>query len=302
MCQTPRQRAKLRAVDLAVGDLVIDCDVVIHPLLGDAFIICNAAGEPLTAMSAVDLDRPTEIPAIAEPALLPHGSGALLLNLIAKRAPHPLRYAGPYPTPALYRSLLRSFRASGDEDTFCHDVMDRALRLARDPIPIEFTPAPHERVTFERGFVEVRDGAERAVIDRVSYELVAGRAETFFGIHVATFSPTGALVEGPYPIPAFASDVIGKEFPAELRELLGELVPVPGALAHAASVLLSRRTLAWADLGALPARESATGFEVHAAIWQPERGMDRVAIAIAEALAPVVTRTIVALLAPRLPA
>ncbi|HET9992150.1 MAG TPA: hypothetical protein VFQ65_26650, partial [Kofleriaceae bacterium] len=66
-------------MDLAVGDLVISCDVVLHPLLGDAFLICDRAGEPLTAMSALDLDDPREIPVIAEPARLPPGSGALLL-------------------------------------------------------------------------------------------------------------------------------------------------------------------------------------------------------------------------------
>ena len=50
--------------------------------------------------------------------------------------------AGPYPTPALYRALLRSFRASAGEDVFTRDVVARALRLARDPIDIEFAPAP----------------------------------------------------------------------------------------------------------------------------------------------------------------
>ena len=114
MCQTRPSRAKLRGVDLALGDLVISCDVVLHPLLGDAFVICDRAGEPLTAMSALDLDHPHEIPVIAEPAKLPPGAGALLLNRIARaRAPGPLRYAGPYPTPALYRALAAKLSSLG---------------------------------------------------------------------------------------------------------------------------------------------------------------------------------------------
>src|SRR5450432_533636 len=235
MCQTGGQRAKLRAVDLAVGDVVIACDIVIHPLLGDALIICDRSGEPLTAMSVVDLDHPIEIPTIAEPGKLPPGTGALRLNLIAERAPHPLRYAGPYPTPALYRALARSFRASADEATFCDDVLGRALRLARDPVAVEFTPAPHRRVAFPRGWTEVRDGVERAVVDGVSYErgaalarLTANRAEVYFGsvryAHVATFTEDGKIIVGPHAILALASEVIGKEFPPPLRAAIAELI------------------------------------------------------------------------------
>ena len=130
MCQTRSSRAKLRGVDLALGDLVISCDVVLHPLLGDAFVICDRAGEPLTAMSALDLDHPHEIPVIAEPAKLPAGTGALLLNRIAERAPGPLRYAGPYPTPALYRALVRSFRASADNRMDIYGFSLEPYRLA----------------------------------------------------------------------------------------------------------------------------------------------------------------------------
>lgn len=316
MCQTRRQRAKLRAVDLAVGDLVIACDVVIHPLLGEAFVICDRAGEPLTAMSAVDLDHPSEIPIIAEPGKLPPGAGTLLLNRIAERATHPLRYAGPYPTPALYRALLRSFRASADEATFCDDVLGRALRLARDDVPVEFTPAPHVRVEFSRGFTELRDGVERAVIDDVAYtpdgiaRLVDYRAELWFGAtryaHVATFSDAGMLVDGPHPIPPSTSDVVGREFPPPLRAAIAELIAdaVPGPLAVAARELVTRRTITWEDLGARGARRTPTGFAVHAAIWNhvSPLGLAHVALAITDALSPVVTLAIVAELQPRLPA
>ncbi|MEO8840590.1 MAG: hypothetical protein ABI591_21770 [Kofleriaceae bacterium] len=303
-------------MDLALGDLVIACEVVIHPLLGDAFVICDRTGEPLTAMSAVDLDRPGEIPIIAEPGKLPPGAGALLLNRIAERATHPLRYAGPYPTPALYRALERSFRASADEATFCDDVLGRALRLARDPVAVEFAPAPHIRVEFSRGFTELRDGVERAVVDGVTYttdgqaRLVELRAELWFGAtryaHVATFSAAGALVDGPHAIPPSTSDVIGREFPPPLRAAIAELIAdaVPAPLRVAAREVVTQRTIVWSDLGARGARRTASGFAVHAAIWDhvSPLGLAHVALALTDVLAPVVTHAIVAELQPRLPA
>ena len=82
MCQTGGQRAKLRAVDLAVGDVVIARDVVIHPLLGDALIICDRSGEPLTAMSVVDLAQ-----ASAEPRLSDECQGGLQAFFDKRPAP-----------------------------------------------------------------------------------------------------------------------------------------------------------------------------------------------------------------------
>jgi hypothetical protein len=296
-------------VDLAVGDLVISCDVVLHPLLGDAFVICDRAGEPLTAMSALDLEHPHEIPVIAEPAKLPAGTGALLLNRIAERARGPLRYAGPYPTPALYRALARSFRASADEATFTAGVLDRAMRLARDPVPVEFTPAPHRRVDNPHGFTELRDGAiERAVVDGISFgedaytRLVDGTAELWLGptryAQIATFDAAGVLARGPHPIPPLASELLGVALPpqltAALADLIAELVPAP--LASTARDVIASRTITWADLGARIARRTSTGFAVHLGLWQfiAPTGLAHLAVALADALAPVVTQTIVA--------
>jgi len=46
--------AKPWAVKLVkLGTIAIDCDVVSHPLLGDAYVILHG-GEPITAMSAID--------------------------------------------------------------------------------------------------------------------------------------------------------------------------------------------------------------------------------------------------------
>src|SRR5438445_215369 len=115
-------------------------EIVAHPLLGDAHVI-ERDGCTLTAMSALDWQRPTRIPTVAEPARLPPGAGSALLNEIARRA------------------------------EFTRDVLGRAMRLASDEIAIDFEPAPHERRDVAHGWVEVREHlVERAVIDGSSFE------------------------------------------------------------------------------------------------------------------------------------
>jgi hypothetical protein len=298
---------------MEVAGLTIDRTITAHPLLGDAQAIAKD-GVVLTYVSALDWNHPTEIPTIAEPGVLPPGTGGAIMNLIAERATSALRYAGPYPTPALYRTLLRSFRASADEATFTRDVLARTATVARDPIAVDFTPAPHRRVVHARGVSEVRDGLERTTIDGVAYEidgsparLVNNSAEVWFGdtlwSRVATLSADGALVDGPHPIAAPTTNALGGTFPAPLRtalaDLVAELVPVP--LADAAREYLSTTNIVWADLGARAARRSGDHLEVHAAIWEriAPHGLARVALAIAEALAPVVTTSLVARLVAR---
>jgi hypothetical protein len=291
---------------LAVTGAVVSGEVVAHPLLGDAHPI----GE--TAMTALDWARPTRIPTVAEPARLPPGSGAMILNVIAMLAEAAgvpaLRYAGPYPTPALYRTLQRAFRTTASEAEFCANVMDRALRVARDEISIDFVPAPFERIAHAHGFVELRDAMERAVIDGVAYDvdgsparLVDGAAEIWFGdrcyARVASFSPNGALVDGPHAIPRCTSPVVGRAFPDELRDAIADLVAdaVASPLASGARARVAATAITWQDLGGRAARRDGNGFAVHAAIWEhvAPHGLARVALAIAEALAPVVAATVV---------
>ncbi len=287
-------------------------EIVAHPLLGDANVI-EHAGSPLTAMTAIDWDRPTRIPAIAEPGRLPPHAGGALLNELATRAQaagvRTLRYAGPYPTSALYRSLLRSFRASADESTFTADLLARAARLSRDEVPVDFTPAPHARVQNPHGHAELRDGVERVVVDGIAYERAGDlcpparldglHAEVWFGdapwARVASFDASGALVSGPHAIPPPATDIVGKAFPPALLNALTGLVTelVPLALP------VTLPAVTWADLGARAARRAPGGYEVHAALWErlAPHGMARLALALAEALAPVVTLKLVASLA-----
>jgi hypothetical protein len=229
-----------------------------------------------------------------------------------------LRYAGPYPTSALYKTLSRSFRTGATEAEFTADLLGRMTRLARDPIAIDFVPAPHERVSIAGGHLELRDGLERVVIDGIAYERHGSparlvdqdssiAAELWFGdacyAQIARFSSTGDLLDGPHAVPPCTSDVIGKPFPpplvAALAELVAEAVPPP--LADDARAWLATRSIAWADLGARTARVRDDAIEVHAAIWQhvSPYGLGRVVLALAEAIAPVVTTALVAQLAQR---
>lgn len=307
------------------GWIVVGGAVVRDPLLGDAHAIRTGAGagagagagEPVTAMSALDWRRPAEIPTVAAPGRLPPGAGGALLNAIAvlaARAGVPaLRYAGPYPTPALWRALARSFRTEGTEAAFTAELIPRAARLARDPIAIDFSPAPCEHVAIPGGHAELRDGVERAVIGGVAYEregsparlLVeheAARAELWFGdapyAHVATLGPGGEVTSGPHPIPPCESRVIGAEFPPALVHALAELVAdaVPAPLAADARAWIAGRPMVWADLGARAAVARPGELCVHAALWERigPLGLGRLALALAEALAPVAAAAVVA--------
>jgi hypothetical protein len=54
--------------------------------------------------------------------------------------------------------------------------------------------------------------------------------------------------------------------------------------------------MVWADLGAQAARYENNTFEVHAALWDrlAPHGLTRLALALAEALAPVAAQTVLA--------
>lgn len=294
---------------LRVPGAIVHAASLEHPVLGRVAPITTEHGAPLTVMSALDWAHPTQIPAIAEPGRLPLGAGGVILDVLARLAPGALRYAGPWPTSALYQSLLRSFSTAATEAEFTAGAIERALRGARDELPFAFLPAPHERVAIERGHVELRDGLERAVIDGVGYardggvtRLVGDRAEVWFGdtrwAEVATFAADGRLLAGPHELPACTTDAVGKAFPPALREAIAELVAeaVAAPVATAARAAVIRGPIAWADLGARAARRTSDGFAVHAALWErlAPSGLARVALAIAEALVPVVTLAVLA--------
>jgi hypothetical protein len=128
--------------------------------------------------------------------------------------------------------------------------------------------------------------------------------EIWFGdapyARIATLAADGALLDGPHPLPPCASPVIGRSFPDALRIALAELVSeaVPAPLIDDARALCAAGPLVWADLGARAAREvpeADGGFAVHAALWDriAPLGLGRLALALAEALAPVVAAAVV---------
>lgn len=311
-----------------VGGLVVKREIVSHPLLGDAHVI-EHKGRAITAMSAVDWERPTRIPTVAEPRKLPAGSGSALLNEIAMRAQAAgvtaLRYAGPYPTHALFKSLLRSFRTQGDEEDFTSDVLERAMRLAKDELPIDFTPAPFSRRETPHGFVDTRDGAvERAHIAGVLYDVdgtigslarllpspSGWTARLGFGTEytwttIADLDPRGDVVDGPHAIPSLKNQIIGKEFPLELRaqfaESVSELVATPLAADARAAVLA--RPVTWQDLGWRSAAKHGEGFALHAAMWTVVAAQNRqqFVLTVSYHLAMIVQSTILDEVAAQLP-
>jgi hypothetical protein len=310
-----------------VAGLVVHRACVPHPLLGTAHVI-EHAGRPLTAMSAIDWDRPTRIPTVAEPRALPPGTGSALLNEIARRAQaagvQTLRYAGPYPTHGLFKSLLRSFATDADEEDFTADLLGRAMRLAGDEVPVDFTPAPFARRATEHGFVDVRSSmVERAHVDGVLYDVdgsigslarleeVGGgyRARLGFGtafpwVTIAELDREGSVGGGVQPIPPLSDDIVGKQFPDELRAQFAETVPelVAAPLARDARDIVIARPIAWQDLGWRSAARTADGFALHAAMWTvvaPRSAMHFV-LTVSHHLAMIVQSTILDEVAARL--
>jgi hypothetical protein len=144
-----------------------------HPLWGpsDRLVRESPDGQPvtLTLAAAVSWDAVDLIPPVAEPARLPSGAGAALLNLLAALAGDQgratLRYRGPYPTEQLFWSLTESFRFAGGPDAlqrFLSDAEGTFARGASEAAPVEWLPAPHERRIHPDGLlVQLRDGIER---------------------------------------------------------------------------------------------------------------------------------------------
>jgi hypothetical protein len=310
---------------ISVPGATVATAVIDDPLLGPAHVITTPLGT--TTMQALDWDRPTRIPAIANPAVLGR-AGGFLLNEIAIRAIDAdvtaLQYAGPYPTPSLFRALRRSFTTTGTEADFTANLVARMANLSRDPIPIDFAPAPVTYVFHPRGHVELRDRPTRAVVDGIAYEtngsvtrLVAieGAGSTTSGLFacelwfgdspyacVATLDSAGSLVGPIEAITPSTSAVIGQPFPPALVAAIAQLVGDASPLPDAACAWVATQSITWADLGARVARTTSTGIELHAALWDHigPLGLGRLVLAVAEAIAPLATQAVVAqLTAPR---
>jgi hypothetical protein len=291
---------------------------VAHLLFGEAQpIVVSPAAEPATWVGAIDWARPVQIPPIEHPARLPAGAGTTILNTIAWLAElagvEHLRYAGPYPTSALWASLMQSFRVdgAGDEAAFTADALARAARADMTPVRIDFAPAPFERLVVGEGIVvQLRDGVDRILVGGEAYVPGAGvrrlvpdeaggwAAEVWLGgapyARVATVDASGARRDGPHPVPPPDSPVVGQVLPPALLDALAGLIAdlLPAPLAARAPEVLATLHVGWGDAGAAAARDRGAdrGVIVHAALWDrlAPRGLAAVALALAEALAPAV--------------
>ena len=238
--------ARLGALIVAGYDhraLRVDGAVVAHPVLGATHAL-TVGGVEVARMTAIDWRRPTAIPAIDRPAALPPGTGTMVLDTIARLARdagvRALRYAGPYPTAALWASLGASFRADGDEAAFTAAAHGRWGGGALPPIPIDFAPAPHERVPVAPdACAHLRDGIERVVVAGASFARGGGvrrlidvadgvAAELWFGdrpwARVAELGLDAAIVRRLPPPPADAAPA-GQALPPAL--VLFTSMPLP---------------------------------------------------------------------------
>jgi hypothetical protein len=121
----------------------------VHPSAG--------AQVPLTLCESLSYHAIDRIPVVLEPARLPPGVAAAVLNLIATLAADAgrshLSYRGPYPTEQLFVSLLESFRYRTTEPDPLATFM--AGRL-------DWIPAPHARAGPAPGVtVHVRERIEK---------------------------------------------------------------------------------------------------------------------------------------------
>lgn len=288
-----------------------------HPVLGAVQVIRalprgardDEPGTVVARVTTTNWSRPGQIPAIDAPARVPAGAGSVLLNVLAigaQVAGQTLRYAGPYPTAALWSSLRDSFRTEATEEMFTDGALERALRGDISEVPVDFTPAPFERVLVApRAVVHLRDGVERLYLGGLAWapgaparRLVRDgdqlRATLWIGgsewAEVATLDAGGQLLAGPRALPAVRSAVLGKGFPPALLEALIELMAEdePPMLATAMREVVRDTPVVWGDPGADAARPIAGVLVVHAGIWERLGGGSAASLAahLAAALTP----------------
>jgi len=182
------RRGRLERVwllDPTGGAVGVERGVASHPLWGSSDQVYRlgpggpfAISEALTLFQSVDWEAIAAIPPLAEPGRLPPGAGSSLLNLLARllqdQGKATVRYRGPYPTEQLFLALLEAFRYDpGVPDPlarFLAGAEATALTGGSAEAPLDWTPAPHERLFAGPGvYVQLRDGVEKAVVDGRAY-------------------------------------------------------------------------------------------------------------------------------------
>lgn len=127
----------------------------------------SSASGTLTHFQAIAWEAVDRVPVLAEPARVPAGGGTAVLNLVATLAADQGRpavgYHGPYPTEALFLSLLESFRPQAADATGALEAFARG--------DLTWVPEPHERV-FDPAMavVQLRGRVDKVTADgRVYY-------------------------------------------------------------------------------------------------------------------------------------
>ena len=318
--------------------------VDMHPIFGPCDELCLAGGDSLdedaepgpllSRFAAVDWARPRRLPPLERPSALPAGAGTAVLNLIAMLARAggvaSLRYAGPYPTAALYTALHECFATAGgatDDDQlarFSDGVALRAFAGCMDEVDVDFSPAPFERAWHvgQDGAVvcsQRRDGVERVHLAGRAYERggrsarrLVWRDDTWHcelwiagapWADLACLTAEGGLISGPRQLPGPASALVGKAFPAPLVTALIELTAarVPALLADAARTLAETTPIVWGDPGDDVACLRDGAVLVHAELADRMSGAPIAALAaeLAAAITPVLARAAQAMLEAR---
>jgi len=225
----------------------------------------SAGGDALTLFEALDWANVDRIPTLAEPARLPVGAGATVLNLISALALDQgrgvLRYRGPYPTEQLFATLLESYRY----DSTTGDPLAAFMRGA-----LAWHPAPHERVFAPEGAcVHLRERVEKVVWQARAYHRpdVQGvgryapyRVRDVAGHVVCSLWALGTAVEDTLALTEEGDVVRIVEAPpqppercpiaVEVADGIGAIVAATSApaLAPAIRAAAHRLTLTWAPL------------------------------------------------------
>lgn len=254
--------------------IVINGKAGTHPLFGDCDTISLAQGPILARFQAVNWTNPAHIPPLDRPGALPAGAGTAILNLLAqlalRRGRPALRYRGPYPTGALFDALTECFRPRGELAValarFTARVEETAATGQMYEAPVDFEPAPFERVWLEAGVcVQLRDGVEKVYVGGRAYARhTAGPrrvqpTETGYvaiveiggapWAEVVVLDQQGQLLAGPKPLPAVTNRFVGRPLPDSVRRALVEALPsrAPRLMQPALRQVLIETPIVWGD-------------------------------------------------------
>jgi hypothetical protein len=276
--------------------LRVDGAVAAHPVLGATHAL-TVDGVEVARMSAIDWRRPAAIPAIDRPGALPPGTGTMLLDTIARLARDAgvpaLRYAGPYPTAALWAALAASFRAgrrSHVSPTRRPATRRRALGVAIDwrrRHGRRGSPRHLRRAARSDGSCSAAP-ASSAAAACAGWSRRQRRRQLVFGDRAWARLTRAAA-------PHFSASA---RRPASAAAGAGRGADQVIADAPLTAAALADVPIVWGDAGLAAARDVGACVIVHVGLWHhlAPHGLARVALALGEALTPIaIARAVAAL-------